>query len=143
MGTIMIKKIAVTAVLAAVSPALASDNFEIFGPGTQTCGQYLASSEHDQLLAEYWISGFFSGVSLAEPTQNQNGMHDATGEKGLTSVLKIIKAICQGEPQETLEEISGHVGPRHKEEPTMTVIASEIARRFKIGLASVYRVLEL
>ena len=80
----MIKKIAVTAVLAAVSPALASDNFEIFGPGTQTCGQYLASSEHDQLLAEYWISGFFSGVSLAEPTQNQNGMHDATGGKGLT-----------------------------------------------------------
>jgi hypothetical protein len=109
MDTIMIKKIAVTAVLAAVSPALASDNFEIFGPGTQTCGQYLASSEHDQLLAEYWISGFFSGVSLAEPTQNQTGMHDATGGKGLTSVLKIIKAICQGEPQETLEEISGHV----------------------------------
>lgn len=105
----MIKKIAVTAVLAAVSPALASDNFEIFGPGTQTCGQYLASSEHDQLLAEYWISGFFSGVSLAEPTQNQTGMHDATGGKGLTSVLKIIKAICQGEPQETLEEISGRV----------------------------------
>jgi hypothetical protein len=66
MGTIMIKKIAVTTVLAAVSPALASDNFEIFGPGTQTCRQYLASSEHDQLLAEYWISGFFSGGSLAE-----------------------------------------------------------------------------
>jgi hypothetical protein len=43
MDTIMIKKIAFTAVLAAVSPALASDNFEIFGPGTQTCGQYLAS----------------------------------------------------------------------------------------------------
>jgi hypothetical protein len=39
MDTIMIKKIALTAVLAAVSPALASDNFEIFGLGTQTCGQ--------------------------------------------------------------------------------------------------------